>query len=39
LQAVRGYDDEITKDEIDGYETLALHMLQGMKKMGDDLCA
>ena len=39
LQAVRGWDDEISKDEIDGYETLALHMLQAMKRMGDDSLA
>ena len=39
LQALRGWDDEISKEEIDGYETLALHMLQAMKKMGDDSLA
>ena len=39
LQSVRGWDDEISKEEIDGYETLALHMLQAMKKMGDDSLA
>ena len=36
LLAIRGWGDDISEQEIDGYGTLALHMLQAMKRMGDD---
>ena len=37
LQSIRGYRDEpITEEQIDEYMTLALHIVQGLKKMGSD---
>lgn len=39
LQAIRNYDDEPpTESQVADYMTLALHIVQGLKKMGDD-CA
>lgn len=35
LQAIQGYGDEITEEEVAGVMTLALHIVQGLKKMGD----
>ena len=37
LQAIREYSDEKpTDDQANQYLTLALHIVQGLKKMGDD---
>jgi hypothetical protein len=37
LQAIQGYSDEPpTPEQIAQYMTLCLHMVQGMKKMGDE---
>lgn len=38
LQAIQGYDyDELPTDEqVKDYMTLALHIVQGIKRMGDD---
>ena len=38
LKAIRGYgeDDKPTKEQVDDYMQLALHIVQGIKKMGDD---
>lgn len=37
LQAIKGYDDESPTDEqVKDYMTLALHIVQGIKKMGDE---
>ena len=37
LEAIRAYsDDPPTPEQIDDYLTLALHIVQGLKKMGDD---
>jgi hypothetical protein len=38
LQALRGWDDDAPPDskQVEGYMTLALHVLQGLKKLGDD---
>jgi hypothetical protein len=37
LQAISGYSDEKPNDsQIEQYMTLATHILQGLKKMGDD---
>jgi hypothetical protein len=37
LQSISGYSDERPNDEqIKDYMTLALHIVQGLKKMGDD---
>jgi hypothetical protein len=37
LEAIRRYDNEPpTDDQVDGYMTLALHIVQGIKKMGDE---
>ncbi len=37
LQSIRGYRDEpITEEQVDEYMTLALHIVQGLKKMGSD---
>ena len=35
LESIRGWEDEITDKEVDGYMTLALHIVQKLKKMGD----
>lgn len=38
LLSIRGYgDDKPTAAQVRGYMTLALHVVQGMKRMGDDL--
>lgn len=35
LQAIRGWSHEpVTDDEVAGYMTLALHIVQGLKRMG-----
>ena len=34
--AIRGWGDEVTEDEVDGYMTLALHIAQRLKKMDDE---
>jgi hypothetical protein len=37
LEAIRSWDDEPpTKEQLDDYMTLALHIVQGIKKMGDE---
>ena len=37
LEAIRGYTDEpATEEQINDYMTLALHIVQGLKLMGDD---
>ena len=37
LEAIRGYgDDKPTAEQVRNYMTLALHIVQGLKKMGDD---
>lgn len=36
LQAIQGWDDEISKKEIDGYMTLSLHIVQRLKRMDDE---
>lgn len=37
LQSIRGYNDETPTDEqAKQYQTLALHIVQGLKKMGGD---
>lgn len=37
LQDIRGYGDEKpTRQQVDDYMTLAMHIVQGLKKMGDD---
>lgn len=37
LQEIRGYKDgPPSKEQVDQYMTLALHIIQGLKKMGDD---
>jgi hypothetical protein len=37
LEAIRNYSSELpTADELDQYMTLALHIVQRLKKMGDD---
>ncbi len=37
LQSIQGYSDEKPNEEqIKDYMTLALHIVQGLKKMGDD---
>ena len=37
LEAIKNYSDEKpTEEEIDQYMTLALHVIQGMKKMGEE---
>jgi len=37
LSAIRNYDDgKPTDDQVKQYMTLALHIVQGLKKMGDD---
>lgn len=37
LLSIRGYgDDKPTAAQVRGYMTLALHTVQGMKRMGDD---
>lgn len=39
LEAIRGYlDNTPDADQVDQYMTLALHIVQGLKKMGDE-CA
>jgi hypothetical protein len=36
LQALRGYDDEApTVEQVTGYMTLALHIVQGLKPLGE----
>lgn len=38
LQAIRGYTDEKpTEEQIKDYMTLALHIVQGIKKMGEEV--
>ena len=38
LEAIRDYsDDAPTETQIKGYMTLCLHIVQGLKKMGDDI--
>ena len=37
LEAIRGYSsDKPTEEQVRDYMTLALHIVQGLKKMGDD---
>lgn len=36
LQAIQGWDDEISEEEVAGTMTLALHILQGLHKMKDE---
>ena len=37
LEAIRGYQSDLpTESQIEDYMTLALHIVQGLKKMGDD---
>lgn len=37
LEGIRSYsDDKPTEDQVRDYMTLALHIVQGLKKMGDD---
>lgn len=37
LEAIRGYCSELpSKEQVDQYMTLALHILQGLKKMGGE---
>jgi hypothetical protein len=37
LEAIHSWNDEPpTKEQLDDYMTLALHIVQGIKKMGDD---
>ena len=37
LQSIREYDDKPpTEEQVKDYMTLALHIVQGLKKMGDD---
>ena len=37
LEAIRGYKDgPPTEDQVEDYMTLALHIVQGLKKMGGD---
>jgi len=37
LEGIRGYSDEPpTSDQINDYMTLATHIVQGLKRMGDD---
>lgn len=37
LESIREYSDEkLTEAQIDDYMTLVLHVVQGLKKMGDD---
>ena len=35
LEAIGGYDDEVSDEQAGQYLTLALHIVQGLKKMGD----
>ena len=37
LESIRGYSDEISESKLDDLMTLALHIVQGLKKMGDDI--
>lgn len=38
LESIKGYIDEPSTDEqVKDYMTLALHIVQGLKKMGDDV--
>lgn len=38
LEAIRCYeDDKPSKDQVKQYMTLALHVVQGLKKMGEDI--
>ena len=37
LQALEGWEDEITDEEVKGYMTLSLHVLQGLKAMSDEV--
>lgn len=37
LEAIRGWEDEITATEVDGYMTLALHVVQGLRQMGGEV--
>lgn len=38
LEAIRGYTDEKpTEDQVKDYMTLALHIIQGIKKMGEEV--
>lgn len=37
LESIRGYEDgKPTQEQVDEYMTLALHVIQGLKKMGED---
>lgn len=36
IQELGEYDEPPTSAELDGYMTLALHIVQGLKKMGDE---
>ena len=36
LQAICGYTDKVTDSQVADYMTLALHILQGIKAMGDE---
>lgn len=35
LQSIRGYEDEVTEQQTNDYMTLALHLLQRMKMLGE----
>ena len=37
LSNIRGYNDETTDQDAKDYWTLALHILQGLKKMGEEV--
>jgi hypothetical protein len=40
LQAIRGYEDEVTPEQVNEYWTLMLHLVQGMKRIagwGEDV--
>ena len=36
LQALEGLGDEITDEEVKGYMTLSLHVVQSLKAMSDE---
>ena len=38
LESIRGYESETpTEEQVDDYMSLALHIVQGLKKMGDEV--
>lgn len=36
IEAIRDYSDEMTEQKVNDYFTLCLHIVQGLKKMGED---